>query len=538
MAYESVKNIPGFKVILRAVLKSQIQQLVDQLSAYSDEETVLLTANISEDDVAELGSALGKQFLGDQAQIRAQFLQYCQSKKPGKAVVSRSAMLADTPKLPGGRTSGKSPKTSTSARGKARKGRYKPYTPRKSGRPNLDTSAEKSAVIDTPSRPGKHTSGQPDKLGSSNRAEAQDDVGSNLSAHCDTRDGLNLDTEGTKVKVETIPGSQLQINAASLSRNDDHAEEAFDDTEGQCKEEDFQDGELDDDEIDEADEVEDMKDELQDWISQPDGTTAKIRTSESQYQCEVCEKTFPSSFHVKEHMVVHSGAAEYNCTVCGISYKFRSNLNRHMRSKHSRRSFPCTFCRREFSRKDSLLFHNVSFHKEELEKHHSSFVSSGDSLSVSSKGLQEMSVGKSQDAISLELESLEYLRKVEGMGLFCEYCGKMFNKVSLLEAHLVVHTKEKRFYCEKCGKGFSCKSGIISHKISKHSASAKYSCNTCGKCFISNSKLERHKLTHSGGSGKKGYSCSECTEKCATWQDLITHMQEAHLAVIEKVEEL
>ncbi|WAR18123.1 ZN226-like protein [Mya arenaria] len=43
-----IKEIPGYKVILKAVLKSQIQQLVEQLATTTDEESVILTASVGD----------------------------------------------------------------------------------------------------------------------------------------------------------------------------------------------------------------------------------------------------------------------------------------------------------------------------------------------------------------------------------------------------------------------------------------------------------------------------------------------------------
>ncbi|XP_052764898.1 sal-like protein 1 isoform X12 [Mya arenaria] len=72
-----IKEIPGYKVILKAVLKSQIQQLVEQLATTTDEESVILTASVGDGTLSHLGSDSGKTFLEDHEDIKSQFLGFC-----------------------------------------------------------------------------------------------------------------------------------------------------------------------------------------------------------------------------------------------------------------------------------------------------------------------------------------------------------------------------------------------------------------------------------------------------------------------------
>ncbi|XP_045181615.2 sal-like protein 4 isoform X8 [Mercenaria mercenaria] len=72
-----IKEIPGYKVILKAVLKSQIQQLVEQLASTTEEESVMLTASVADGTLCHLGSDSGKVFLEDHEDIKSQFLGFC-----------------------------------------------------------------------------------------------------------------------------------------------------------------------------------------------------------------------------------------------------------------------------------------------------------------------------------------------------------------------------------------------------------------------------------------------------------------------------
>ncbi|XP_052765289.1 zinc finger protein 768-like isoform X12 [Mya arenaria] len=72
-----IKEIPGYKVILKAVVKSQIQQLVEQLAEHTNEESVILTASVADGTISHIGSESGKSFLQDNDDFKSQFLGFC-----------------------------------------------------------------------------------------------------------------------------------------------------------------------------------------------------------------------------------------------------------------------------------------------------------------------------------------------------------------------------------------------------------------------------------------------------------------------------
>lgn len=74
---EILKEIPGYKAIMKAVLKTQIQLLVEQLSNHTGEESIVLTASVNDGSLSHLGSSTGKGFLEGRDEIKSQFLGYC-----------------------------------------------------------------------------------------------------------------------------------------------------------------------------------------------------------------------------------------------------------------------------------------------------------------------------------------------------------------------------------------------------------------------------------------------------------------------------
>ncbi|XP_045181759.2 uncharacterized protein LOC123540622 [Mercenaria mercenaria] len=86
---DAIKDIVGYKKILKTVLKSQIQLLVEQLAASTDEESVILSANIADGTLSHLGSESGKVFLQDHEDIKSQFLRFCLKRHHNKRTIDR-----------------------------------------------------------------------------------------------------------------------------------------------------------------------------------------------------------------------------------------------------------------------------------------------------------------------------------------------------------------------------------------------------------------------------------------------------------------
>lgn len=90
----------------------------------------------------------------------------------------------------------------------------------------------------------------------------------------------------------------------------------------------------------------------------------------------------------------------------------------------------------------------------------------------------------------------------------CEQCGKFYHQHSLFQ-HRRVHTEEKDFECNTCGKTFRCKHNLKAHKA-VHSGEKPYKCTHCDKNFAQSGSLKRYIRGHTGA---KPYKCSAC-DKC------------------------
>lgn len=115
---------------------------------------------------------------------------------------------------------------------------------------------------------------------------------------------------------------------------------------------------------------------------------------------------------------VFRGQKLFNCTVCNESFKTNRAMQMHLRQSHNlrhpdRNMFDCCFC--------SKIFHLKKDYHQHLTEDHGQSVS---------------------ERYRFQLCA-------------CSDCGKMFYNSSALKTHVkAVHSKERLFQCDLCGKTF------------------------------------------------------------------------------------
>ncbi|XP_029654548.1 zinc finger protein 708-like [Octopus sinensis] len=83
----------------------------------------------------------------------------------------------------------------------------------------------------------------------------------------------------------------------------------------------------------------------------------------------------------------------------------------------------------------------------------------------------------------------EILKQIGKTSYYCDIC-----KNGNLTTHKHVHTEEKLYHCDICGKSFST-GELTSHKHT-HTGGKPYLCDICDKSFSGKGGLTRHKLIH------------------------------------------
>ncbi|WAR15846.1 ICEV-like protein [Mya arenaria] len=74
---KALRDVPGFQAIFKAVLRAQMKHLMEQVAELTNEESVMLTANVKDGTISHVGSELARGFLEDHEDIKSQFLGFC-----------------------------------------------------------------------------------------------------------------------------------------------------------------------------------------------------------------------------------------------------------------------------------------------------------------------------------------------------------------------------------------------------------------------------------------------------------------------------
>ncbi|XP_036371061.1 zinc finger protein 383-like [Octopus sinensis] len=81
-----------------------------------------------------------------------------------------------------------------------------------------------------------------------------------------------------------------------------------------------------------------------------------------------------------------------------------------------------------------------------------------------------------------------------------------------LFVHKNIHSAEKPYNCDVCGKSFSASSTLIKH-IRIHTGEKPYECDICGQAFTEDGQLKSHRRIHTDKrfhTGEEPFHCDTC----------------------------
>ncbi|KAG7319548.1 hypothetical protein KOW79_016691 [Hemibagrus wyckioides] len=277
----------------------------------------------------------------------------------------------------------------------------------------------------------------------------------------------------------------------------------------------------------------------------------RSHTGERPYGCNLCGRNFVSSGVLKSHLNTHTGVKAFKCNVCDSSFTTNGSLNRHMIIHLNTKPFRCTLCEQSFRtlllrRKHMKVFHAVgprvldgdeatveadvgdsslakrirsgiiTFSEEQTAELAQS--DPGNDASVSEKVLIQSAAERDRISEIKDKTTLELEPKFQNR---CQYCPKSFKKPSDLVRHVRIHTGEKPYKCNECGKSFTVKSTLDCH-IKTHSGQKLFACHMCSTAFSTKGSLKVHMRLHTGS---KPFKCPYCDQRFRTSGHRKTHMQ-------------
>lgn len=90
----------------------------------------------------------------------------------------------------------------------------------------------------------------------------------------------------------------------------------------------------------------------------------KKHGTEAAYECEACQKTFPTKSTLSTHLLTHNNtnSAPFRCEICHREFNMKRNLIMHVKSHNNERPFECPACEKSFKLKYFLELHISRIH--------------------------------------------------------------------------------------------------------------------------------------------------------------------------------
>ncbi|XP_053382918.1 homeotic protein spalt-major-like isoform X14 [Mercenaria mercenaria] len=363
---EVIKDIPGYKVILKAVIKTQIQQLVEQLAAHTDEESVILTASVADGTLSHLGSDSGKGFLEDHEDVKSQFLGFClkrhhKKKQAEKEKERQQQMLESMQQIPIPAQLGYGPAPRRNPRapyprqilprapgpGMSPGGglrspniRHEPYPV---SRPQRNSTGSDSGRLSMPTTPVKQEPSEQsnDDVSELNNvsqspsqsvAEAKDDEKSNSSSSTipnEPSDGITGESSdkqktdsdldpNVNVKVEAITESEMELEITGVEPGRPAIPQDWDPNISMGMNFDPNSGAMGT-----------SADMNQGYNNMARYNVVRNDVVCGLHVCDICQRTFTSKSSLKVHKRLHAGNLPYKCLDCEKRFNSRWNMKSH-----------------------------------------------------------------------------------------------------------------------------------------------------------------------------------------------------------------
>lgn len=94
---------------------------------------------------------------------------------------------------------------------------------------------------------------------------------------------------------------------------------------------------------------------------------AKHPIRKDKYKCDLCPRTYRTSFAIERHLLWHQGIKNHLCSECGFKAITKYELENHMNTHTREVKLPCEFCDRVLQARYTLITHRRLLHYTEKQ---------------------------------------------------------------------------------------------------------------------------------------------------------------------------
>ncbi|KAH8292088.1 hypothetical protein KR054_004590 [Drosophila jambulina] len=165
-------------------------------------------------------------------------------------------------------------------------------------------------------------------------------------------------------------------------------------------------------------------------------------------ECPMCKQIFAKT-SIKAHMATHSTEPQYDCAICNKSFSTKWNLKIHswVHANRTAKPFKCEYCPKAFVRELDFKNH-INAHKQ----------------------IKPYTCEYCGCKFIRKYNYMRHRREHHGTKKFtCDQCDKSFHRHYYLIEHRRMHTGERPFTCTICGKSSTTKTNHNKHLKIHHS---------------------------------------------------------------------
>ena len=219
-------------------------------------------------------------------------------------------------------------------------------------------------------------------------------------------------------------------------------------------------------------------------------------------ECKTCSEQFLTRYSKILHELQHKKSTLLCCKTCKKTFQYPNQMRQHVKTQGCK--FACSFCGKKYTSKRIL--------KDHMNAHAGNFFK----CRICHKTFSSFEYLK-ENHMPLHSEQKNYI---------CDLCGKTFKSKATLQYHISKHMQVK---LPISFRQYFCQTRFLKHTSSNRNTTNKklvrsYKCQVCKRTFAGLDNFGQHRKRHLG----KISSCDLCQKEFLCADDMRKHKKDVH----------